>query len=539
MFRTTHLAVLFMGIAVLLGAACSNPATAPENVPVKTAPTGCKDGDCPIGQECDGVACVPVRPTLYPHIQLASALLREYQDYMEMLWRAGHADLLIGRVGEYADQLRAENPNVRLFEYATFRYSVYPEIEDWAQQNGKSYEDMFLHYREDVQVPGFETVVLVPGMPPGFAPGWNPERTSNDPPASATERSQSRAPGILQLGAPWYLMNIVNPDYREFLIDLMERALNGDRFGGPFISGDLDGIMVDHGVYYPMWNEGLLDKTNEFYQLPVDDTHPYPIGFEMFYTELREALTYRLGHDVDLLPNYGHIAGLSRDDRFSQNIADATDWAWGEVWVTFYGHSFPTSGTYRAITYDKDYVKGIANVVRQTLAGGRRVLGARDNMLRPNGSDRGRLYTLALYYLVHNPNTFYNYLSSGSHMYSGRLEDWQWNPAVEYDIGQPEPVPDGIVDFDGNSGTREHYVFATGPDPYDTSLTYRVLARRFSKALVLAKMLPLGSVVDDQSITTHPLDRAYAILRPDGTVGEDLVTEVSIRNNEGVILVIP
>ncbi len=534
----SHAAVVALGLLILLGSACSSPVTEPP-VP-DTAPTGCTDGDCSLGQECDGVGCVPVRPTIYPHIQLASALIRPYNDYSEVLWRATHADLLIGHVGEYADALRAENPNARLFEYATFRYYVYPtDAETWAAQNGASTEDFFLHYREDVQPPGFESIVLVPGFPPGFAPGWNTDRSPDDPPASATDRSQSRSVGIIELGVPWYVTNIVNPDYRAFLTDLMYEALTGGRSGGAFISGPLDGIMVDHGVYYPMWNEGLLDKTNEFYQLPVDDTHPYPIGFETFYTELRNALVYRLGRDVDLLPNYGHIAGLSRTDRFSVNIQDATDWAWGEVWMSFQGYSYPTSGSSRAITFDKDYEKGIANVVRQSLAGGRRVLGAWDNMLRPNGSERGRLYTLALYYLVHNANTFYLYLSSGSHTYTGYIADWQWNPAVEYDIGHPETVPDGLVDFDGNPGTNQHYEFATGPDPYDPSLTYHLLARKFSNGLVLAKMLPLGSVVDEQSATTHPLDRPYRVLQPDGTVGTDLITEVTIRNNEGIILVVP
>ncbi|MEJ2720136.1 MAG: hypothetical protein P8181_03215, partial [bacterium] len=351
------------------------------------------------------------------------------------------------------------------------------------------------------------------------------------------ERSQSRSVGVMGPSQPWYVTNIVNPDYRAFLTDLMYRALIGERSGGIFSSGPLDGIMVDCGVYFPIWNEGLLDKTNEFYQLPVDDTHPYPIGFETFYAELRDALTYRLGRDVDLLPNYGHIAGLSLDDRFAQNIQDITDWAWGEVWMKFQGYSYPTSGSTRAITYDRDYTKGIANVVRQSLAGGRRVLGAWDNMLRPSGSERGRLYTLALYYLVHNANTFYLYLSSGSHTYDGYIADWQWNPAVEYDIGRPERVPDGVVDFDGVPGTNQHYELATGPDPYDPSLTYHLLARNFSNGLVLAKMLPMGSVVDDRSATTHTLDRPYRILQPDGTVGTDVVTEVTIRNNEGIILI--
>ena len=49
-------------------------------------------------------------------------------------------------------------------------------------------------------------------------------------------------------------------------------------------------------------------------------------------------------------------------------------------------------------------------------------------------------------------------------------------------------------------------------------------------------LLPEGSVVDDRSITTHPLDRAYALLQADGTLGA-VVTEATIRNNEGLILI--
>jgi hypothetical protein len=112
----------------------------------------------------------------------------------------------------------------------------------------------------------------------------------------------------------------------------------------------------------------------------------------------------------------------------------------------------------------------------------------------------------------------------------------QWNPAVQFDIGTPLSVPDGYVDFEGNPGTPYFYEFASGPDPYDSTLTYRVLARNYTNALVLAKMLPGGSVVDERSITTHPLDRAYAVLKADGELGP-IVTEASIKNNEALILI--
>ena len=63
-----------------------------------------------------------------------------------------------------------------------------------------------------------------------------------------------------------------------------------------------------------------------------------------------------------------------------------------------------------------------------------------------------------------------------------------------------------------------------------------MLARRFTNALVLVKMLPDGSVTDDRSITTHALDGSYAVLQADGSLGA-VVTQAQIRNNEALILI--
>jgi hypothetical protein len=79
-------------------------------------------------------------------------------------------------------------------------------------------------------------------------------------------------------------------------------------------------------------------------------------------------------------------------------------------------------------------------------------------------------------------------------------------------------------------------VFATGPDPYQPTLTYRVLARRFTGALVLVKMLPEGSTDDNRSLTVHPLGGSYRPLGADGTLG-GVVTEARLRNNEALILI--
>jgi hypothetical protein len=116
------------------------------------------------------------------------------------------------------------------------------------------------------------------------------------------------------------------------------------------------------------------------------------------------------------------------------------------------------------------------------------------------------------------------------------VSNWAWNPGAEFDVGQPATIPPVTVDFEGHPNTKEHWVFAQGMDPYQPALTYYVLARRFSNALVLVKMLPQGSVVDDRSITTHPLGGTFRVLQSDGTLGLT-VTEARLRNNEALILI--
>ena len=127
------------------------------------------------------------------------------------------------------------------------------------------------------------------------------------------------------------------------------------------------------------------------------------------------------------------------------------------------------------------------------------------------------------------------YESGNPHAGSGHLSTWAWNPAVEADVGQPDQIPAGRVDYAGKANTKEHYEFATGQDPYNPALTYHVLARNFTNALVLVKMLPAGSVVDDRSITVHPLGGFYMPVLADGNVGAP-IDSVSIRNNEALIL---
>jgi len=463
-------------------------------------------------------------------------MFRAPLDATETEWISTHFDLFIGAVRP--DEMRAYNPNIRLFEYTSTRYHTFDTGEktatEWALAHGWNPEDFYLHYREDVYVPTWEGRVIVPGFPPGMAPGWNPGGGGN--PASATQRAQSRVIGFYS-GSPQprYLANVAHPGFRQFLSERTAGLVDGTwYYNQPFSGGPIDGILCDEAIYYAVFGEGVINKSTEYYGLPMTDLHPYAISLETLYPFLASSLAAQTGRTIDVMPNYGHVLYLNYPNHSAIQIQTTTPWILGEVWVSYTGTYTPTSGPNRCVTYDKDYVNSVRDIVEQTRTRGRRVLGARDVSNGTQGSDRGKIFTLALYYLIHNPYTYYVYESAD--LLQSDASEWAWNPAVDYDIGQPATVPVGWVDFEGRTGTREHFVLASGPDPYAPNLTYRVLARRFTNALVLAKMLPLGSVTDDRSITTHELPGSYRVLQTDGTLGL-IVTEARLRNNEALILI--
>jgi hypothetical protein len=520
------------GAAVALGMACAQ-SSGPSDT--DRSPGACvTDLSCPFGQECDGSACAPLGPSLYAHIQTASALFRGYLDPAELQWRAQHYDLVIGMAE--ADALRAANPHIRIFEYLNTRYLVHPvEASAWASAHGHDPEDFYLHYREDTTVPTWETTVLVPGYPPGVVPGWNPGGGGN--PATATSRDQSRIPGFWSgLPEPWYLANVDHAGYRAFLREHAAELIEGTFWSSGFASGPVDGIVCDNAIYYPIFQEGRIDRSAEYYGVAMTDDHPYAIAYETLYPDLAEHLFDEFASTRDVMPNYGHVYFLQYANRSAINVQTTTPWIWGEVWVTYTGQWSPTTGSSRCITYEGDYANAVRKIVEQTRAGGRRILGARDIANGSAGTDRGKLFTLGIYYLLHNAHTYYMYETLSGHAGGAHISAWAWNPAVTFDVGQPDQIPIGATDFQGNASTKEHWLFASGPDPYDPALTYRVLARRFTNALVLVKMLPDGSVTDDRSITAHALDGTYAVLQADGTLGP-AVTQATIRNNEALILV--
>jgi hypothetical protein len=136
---------------------------------------------------------------------------------------------------------------------------------------------------------------------------------------------------------------------------------------------------------------------------------------------------------------------------------------------------------------------------------------------------RTQMATLAYYYLLGDPEKTFLMFFGGS----GPSAPWtqRWVPAAGVDVGQPA----------GGMTT-----FATGADPQNAQLTYKVFGRGYQNALVLYKprSYTLGKgtgTTADVTATTHALGGSYRRLNADGTLGP-VITNISLRNGEGAVL---
>lgn len=139
-------------------------------------------------------------------------------------------------------------------------------------------------------------------------------------------------------------------------------------------------------------------------------------------------------------------------------------------------------------------------------------------------TERTRMGSLAYYYLLADPDkTFLMFF--GGYKPSAKWSD-VFVPAATTDVGRPK----------GAMTT-----FATGADPQNANLTYKVYGREYDNALVLfkPKSYTLGKgtgTTDDATGTVHQLTGSYRQLYSDGSLGQ-VVTSVRLRNGEGMVLV--
>ncbi len=169
-------------------------------------------------------------------------------------------------------------------------------------------------------------------------------------------------------------------------------------------------------------------------------------------------------------------------------------------------------------------VGDLADLIGQRLAAGNTsvVIDSQPGSTAPT-DPRTLMGVLSYYYLVGNPQKTYLMFYGGV----APAASWQqkWTPAAAVSVGKPFSTMN---------------TFASGADPQNAALQYRVLAREYADALVLFKprSYTLGKgtgTTDNVTATTHTLNGNYYELRADGTLGP-VVRQVTLRNGEGAVM---
>jgi len=130
--------------------------------------------------------------------------------------------------------------------------------------------------------------------------------------------------------------------------------------------------------------------------------------------------------------------------------------------------------------------------------------------------------TLAMYYLVADPKLDFLMINGGNEP----ATNWKrhYTDAITFNVGKPQ-------------GTWSQ--FATGKDPSNNNLGYRIYQRAYENALVLYKPLSyvkgINGTIADNTATVHQLNGLYRVVNADGTLGP-AIRQISLRNGEGVVL---
>jgi hypothetical protein len=392
-------------------------------------------------------------------------------------------------------------------------------IANWIADPGKNvsgytWDDLVLHYKWDVTTWR------------GFTPGWNPDddldsdklrdRAPSDPmrTAKSIRDSEVTIADYMHPGLNKRRAKIMHPGYIDAVVDWTVDWY--DRVGG-------DGFHFDSAAY-ENWSL-KLDKTFTFeHHDEADPSFPMRTDLVLFVPTVANAIEHDIGRQfinfANMVSPYYTCAIPESKTLATEYLENTTN----EVWmVTNRLQTKPMTKDRRQTYLDCPLLDWLEE-------GKGYVFGCFD----PAGSDRGKRFSLATFYMINHQMAFYYYRTDDHFVFDGEhVWDKQWNHYVEFDVGQPIANSFSLPDFQGNLGTNRYFVWAAHTD-------YDVLGREHLRddglrVLVLVKIMARNQT-EGANPTTHPLPAAYRIVRSDLSLGEP-VDEVELGNNDGVILV--
>jgi len=434
------------------------------------------------------VSAVGVGASVFPHIDTWMIFYHSGLPESEVQFVAEHMDLLDGG-RTYLPLLRAFGSEAPVVRYLQFHNGqddaeLHDSLYAFCVREGIEVEEMFLHFYQDTECwPRYEGS-------PGTVLGWGG--------GSAPAESLARVP------VDWwnsYMYDIGEPDFRRFFAWFCRKWLQISH-DGYFI----DGFMYDntmtrltntieylHAYGYPQPSNWEI---NEYPSAPNRDS-VWVNDLILLLDEVRDSLEQAtaephlmvnlIGSSSSSWQPYGWYWG----NRVAEHV-DSGILEYFVQWNEWFGQAF----------FDRvDSLSATGMSVLIHAAGA------------PPGHEwceRSRLYTLALYYILAEPRCHWGYTSSG---YGATPSEYNWFPAIELDIGTV-------------LGPRT--VLSQGTN-------WTIWGRQYEWGGAVVRTRTSGGSFDDPEVV-QPLTSVYRPISSEGVIGEN-VSEISLRNNEGAILV--
>lgn len=473
--------------------------------------------------------------TLRSYIRAYTHDLR-YDDaaLVDTTFKATHFDQAFSHIA-FKTAYKNINPQIKIGIYRNYSAFYDDEFADlvtaWCatQTPACDPQDLIIHYKQDVgtkcdyfnQCRTFK--------------GWNESCSPNcTPAATAVNRAESRSPNSWSLD--WSDVNFSNPNWVAFN---NQATLSGVTSGGTI--GDV--ILTDNGDFYPVGTD--YDKTAEYFGIPLNQSHPRIQQAFDAQNNLGDYISGQVGKHIAVAPNaramYWYFHPYFHTGYQSLNGPIEI-----EVWIDWNDVNNPSGGVPRAVHYTSDYLQS-KDLLQESLQGKKFFLQGVSST--NTNKDKAKIFLLSHFYLLNNKNLSFAYRDSTVYKKTidfwptGSVQDYLYIPAIEYNVGQPLANTFGLRDVFGNNNTIEHFELTTAADPSTPnsisggSKNYHLFARQYENALVLVKYREYGGLLGTASRTTHDLGSSYKKLNVDGTIDPNIITTITLENNEGAILV--
>ncbi len=448
----------------------------------------------------------------FPHIKTFGFDYVPLNDRLdEAIWLAQHHDWIIGGGGDWDASLyntvKEANPHTKIMSYLAY-HSISPDnmawMENWCSNNGYNPEDIYYHYHTDTEVKILNgSYIAVPGY------GTN---------GSAATLAEARA--RVRWNGGWVGINPSSTAFRRAF-----EALALDRLAVTGLTNTyLDGLFLD--TFDGMANSGFwTSRLENTIELNPDST----LSVEEVYTVVRKDLT-------DAKMELEAFLKQNINSSFVINV-NAADVDMIYHWVPDVYMDYRDATMHLSIEYLITSTSNTNRIPRfvqayDDMENGREMfIRSQTNLAPPTEIPYNFTgFILASHYLINHPNAHFMYHVGNAGNYGGypygNFKTTHWHKNMEINIGVP--IAKTGTDYWGDTDTNRFYEFASGSG-------YKVLAREYSYALVLAKFGSGGWDNIGNNPTTLDLGGEYYPLLADNTNGP-AITSITLGSSEGVIL---